>query len=81
VTAELFQGGGIGLYLIDSPDFHGLSSPPRWGHFLSQPAGDLLWRPQFALEPALRPVGFKGIDAVTLGALKPAQPVAVTRHG
>jgi hypothetical protein len=30
---EPFPGGGINLYLIDSPNFHGLSPPPRWGRF------------------------------------------------
>jgi hypothetical protein len=35
---EPFRGGGVNLYLIESPDFHGLSPPPRWGRFLSQSA-------------------------------------------
>jgi hypothetical protein len=36
IAPELFRAGGINRYLIDSPDFHGLSSPPRWGRFVSQ---------------------------------------------
>ncbi len=37
---EPIRGGGVSPYLIDSPDFHGLSPPPRWGCFLSQSAGE-----------------------------------------
>jgi hypothetical protein len=36
IAPEPFRAGGINRYLIDSPDFHGLSSPPRWGRFVSQ---------------------------------------------
>ena len=42
------RADGVNRHLIDSPDFHGLSSPPRCGRFLSQPAGD------FTLAAAIR---------------------------
>jgi hypothetical protein len=45
---ELFRGCGIDVFLIDSPDFHGLSPLPRRGRFLSRLAGD------FTLAAAIR---------------------------
>jgi hypothetical protein len=79
----LFRPPGITPALTDSPDFHGLSPPPRWGRFLSRrqngPRVRLFRRSQLALKPAVRPVA-KGIEPVALGAFKPARPVAVTRH-
>jgi hypothetical protein len=73
----------LNLYLIDSPDFSGLSAV-RAGAFLFRgargQAATLFWRSQLALKPAHRPVGFKGIDPVAAGAFEPAQPVAIDRH-
>jgi hypothetical protein len=81
VALELFRGGGINAYLIDSPDFHGLSSPPRWGRFVCGLRATSLWRSQLALKPASRQVGFKGIEPVAPGAFRPAQPViSVNQH-
>ncbi|MEA2890812.1 MAG: hypothetical protein QOI05_1605 [Bradyrhizobium sp.] len=58
---EPFRACGINLYLIDSPDFSGLGALSRRGLFSAGgQTATLSRRPQLALQPAHRPVGFKG---------------------